>query len=123
VDYLDAVSLLEDRLLPVGAANYLLVEFNRQAFGRKRQMLYKLSESESGKHVARFAVYFYEQNNLAVLSAYGLMNHAAQFGSLALDGCANQYCRAPGFEVWQHDVEDQRPVACGLARKNQRPKA
>jgi hypothetical protein len=52
VDYLYAVSFIEDRLLPVGASNYPLVEFNRQAFGRKRQMLHKLSDSESGKHVA-----------------------------------------------------------------------
>lgn len=52
VDYLDAIPFFEDYLLPIGASNYGLVEFNRQAFGRKREVMYQLSDSESGKHVA-----------------------------------------------------------------------
>jgi hypothetical protein len=52
VDYLDAIPFFEDYLLPVGASNHLAVEFNRQAFGRKREMMYQLNDSERGKHVA-----------------------------------------------------------------------
>jgi hypothetical protein len=62
VDNLDAVSFFENDLLPVGSPDHLVVEFNRKAFRRKREMMYQLSDSERGKHVARFAVYFYQQN-------------------------------------------------------------
>jgi hypothetical protein len=58
-------------------------------------MTYQLSDSERSKHVARFAVYFYEQSLPCFLSASGLMNHATQFGSLALEVCADEYCRTP----------------------------
>ena len=62
VDYLDAIPFFEDDLLPVGSSDHLVVEFNRQALRRKREMMYQLSDGERSKHVARFAVYFYEQN-------------------------------------------------------------
>lgn len=40
VDYLDAIPFFENNLLPVSASNYPVIEFNRQAFRRKREMMY-----------------------------------------------------------------------------------
>lgn len=114
VNYLDAISFFEDDLLPVGSSNHPLVEFNRQAFRRKREMMYQLSDGERSKHVARFAVYFYKQVYFGFLSTSSLMNHTAQFCSFALDGRADEYCRAPRFKVWQHGVENQGSIASGL---------
>lgn len=58
------VAFFQINLLPVGAPDYFAVQFNRQAFGRERQMIDQFSKRNVIGHVARFAVDFDKQLSL-----------------------------------------------------------
>lgn len=51
-----AVAFFEDNLRPVGASNYLAVEFDGKTFGREREPLYEFGKCGGSGHVPRFAV-------------------------------------------------------------------
>lgn len=121
VNDLKAVAVVDDGLRPVGAADDPSIEFDGEAFGRERQMADELGESDGVWNVARFAVDLYEQVFRSRTS--GLMDDAAQFGSVLSGRSVDENGRAPRSKVRQHRVEGRNPVRPSLPRKDERPEA
>jgi hypothetical protein len=96
VNDLDAVAFVEGRLLPVGAADDPLIQFNREAFGRKREVRDEFGHSDGSGYVSRFAVDLDLQVfQSSFQTASGLMNNAAEFSSLAAKAGVDEDGGAP----------------------------
>ncbi len=101
---LDLILLFERGARPLCAADDFAVAFDRETFGREREMLYQAFDCEPVWNVAPLAVDRNLQNSPRLLSL-ALLDDAPQLCLVAADGRAYQDCGTPASEVRQLDAE------------------